>query len=297
MNKLFYNSVLPQFNDLSLYAGNSEAIEKALAVAQKIEGTYTEPVKFHLYWRSNEINEKHAACIKSILATQNKIHSIHVWSTVDLSNNNWLIQFKNKITCHIFDVRQEAMGTPLQDHDNMKIVASKECCPTMESDLVRLLLLYNYGGVWADFDVMFLRDFSPILNYEFVYQWGGDQDRTNGAVMRLKEKSKIAEKHLSVIAGPKLGKELQWASLVYVKVKESFENYVIFPCALFNSEWQCGMLNHCMKKNDDSNILFEGAFAWHWHNKWNQKIEDGSKFDILRKKIDKLYVEKYGETA
>ena len=32
--------------------------------------------------------------------------------------------------------------------------------------------------------------------------------------------------------------------------------------------------------------LFDGAFTWHWHNKWDDLIEAGSKFDILEKKIN-----------
>ena len=43
------------------------------------------------------------------------------------------------------------------------------------SDVVRYLLLYNYGGCWFDLDCFFLRSFDPIFkNYEkeiCVYTW------------------------------------------------------------------------------------------------------------------------------
>jgi hypothetical protein len=27
--------------------------------------------------------------------------------------------------------------------------------------------------------------------------------------------------------------------------------------------------------------VFEGAYAWHWHNKWDAIIEEGSKFRVI----------------
>lgn len=38
------------------------------------------------------------------------------------------------------------------------------------SDLVRVLLLHLYGGVWLDMDVLLLRDLAPLLKYEFAYR-------------------------------------------------------------------------------------------------------------------------------
>ena len=30
--------------------------------------------------------------------------------------------------------------------------------------------------------------------------------------------------------------------------------------------------------------MFDGAFTWHWHNRWDDVIEIGSKFQILEEK-------------
>ena len=53
------------------------------------------------------------------------------------------------------------------------------------SDVVRYLLLYNYGGVWFDLDCFILRNFDPIFsNFEneiCVYQWE-NQYYPNGAI-------------------------------------------------------------------------------------------------------------------
>ena len=37
--------------------------------------------------------------------------------------------------------------------------------PSFYSDVVRYLLLYNYGGIWFDLDCFFLRNFVPIFKH------------------------------------------------------------------------------------------------------------------------------------
>ena len=41
--------------------------------------------------------------------------------------------------------------------------------PVPVSDLVRLTLLHNYGGMWIDSDCMFLRDITPL--YLLPFSW------------------------------------------------------------------------------------------------------------------------------
>ena len=36
---------------------------------------------------------------------------------------------------------------------------------------------------------------------------------------------------------------------------------------------------------------YDGAFAWHWHNRWDDRIEDGSKFQRLEARIDERLIE------
>ena len=48
------------------------------------------------------------------------------------------------------------------------------------------------------------------------------------------------------------------------------------------------------KIESDRDFLFLDAFAWHWHNSSNKDrdIQEGSKFDLLRKRTDKLLKER-----
>jgi hypothetical protein len=120
----------------------------------------------------------------------------------------------------------------------------------------------------------------------------------NGAIMHLKKESRVNEFLTDLIldtpASPGYG-SLTWASNIYLSAKESLEDLVIFPSSFFNSEWQSeivedGILNP-LKSHKYSNMLYDGCFTWHWHNRWDEDIEEGSKFwildNILEEKLNK----------
>ncbi len=37
--------------------------------------------------------------------------------------------------------------------------------------------------------------------------------------------------------------------------------------------------------------VHEGAFAWHWHNRWDDRIEEGSALQRLEARIDEKLIE------
>ena len=41
-----------------------------------------------------------------------------------------------------------------------------------------------------------------------------------------------------------------------------------------------------MKKYDFN--LYEGSFCWHWHNKWQDSVEEGSKWYTIEQKFEKI---------
>ena len=87
---------------------------------------------------------------------------------------------------------------------------------------------------------------------------------------------------------------LSWASDLYLEIKNKHEDLVIFPSAFFNTEWQCGTCSKTngllepLKEHDCSSKMFEGAFSWHWHNRWEEPIEKNSKFNLLDEKLTKI---------
>jgi SAM-dependent methyltransferase len=145
-------------------------------------------------------------------------------------------------------------------------------------------------------DMVLLRDLAPLLSVEFMYQWGTELDKINGAIMRMRKGSLLGRILLGFLPHvPASPASTDWGSTLYGAVRQVYKEWVIFPCAFFNTEWQLfwnmSESAHPFKCNpEQSSELFDGVFAWHWHNKWDAPIEEGSKFAILEKKI----CEKYG---
>lgn len=293
---IYKNSAIKDL-DLKHYLSGLESVKEALIFANGLNSPCTEKVDFFSYWIGNNLNEKHLISFKSFFVTQNLSNcTIHFYSTQDLSNHPIIKFFKGRIKMHVFDPIKEVENTPLKGI-SLDPIIRHALNPALESDFFRLLLLYKYGGVYFDLDILFLRDLSPILQYEFEYQWGTELNMINGAVMRLKRESPIAREHLEQLKkSPARYGSLCWANDLYCRVKEKFDDLVIFPGTFFNTEWQCGISSETFfKKGPYSDLFFEGAFAWHWHNKWNSPFENGSKFDLLKKRTDLLYKEKFGD--
>jgi hypothetical protein len=66
------------------------------------------------------------------------------------------------------------------------------------ADIIRLLLLYNYGGVWFDLDCFILRNFDPIF-YHFkneisLYQWENQNYPNNAICISLEPQSEKMKK-------------------------------------------------------------------------------------------------------
>jgi hypothetical protein len=58
-------------------------------------------------------------------------------------------------------------------------------------------VLYKYGGIYVDMDMMFLRDMRSLIcsgcfHDEFCYQWSSHMPHGNSAVLRLRERSPTA---------------------------------------------------------------------------------------------------------
>jgi hypothetical protein len=60
----------------------------------------------------------------------------------------------------------------------------------------------------------------------------------------------------------------------------------IFPSPFFDTEWQADPKFEPFKRTANSANLYDGAFAWHWHNRWDRRIEDGCKFQRLEAAMD-----------
>ena len=217
----------------------------------------------------------------------------------DISTQENLKEFANKIDFRVYDPIKESIGTILEGKVD-KLLA-KDARHYLQSDLLRLLALHKYGGIWIDMDILLLRDFRPILDQEYLYQWGGDtnfeRDGACATVISLKKKSELSFRLLEqVLYQPIVNDTTIWGkdlfAIVYRKIK-----YQIFPSTFFNIEWLMSktdvklsedILTYWFENECPDNLLFTECFAWHWHNSSNKHkdVAAGSKFDKLKIIID-----------
>lgn len=134
-----------------------------------------ERMQFHTYWRSDlaHFGERQEWMVKSFFATQNLDTSrLVLWSNGDLSQNKivqkWIRRYPDSFTLKLVELDKLAKGTSLQ---GSKLLQLKDKKAWIDGDMVRLLVLWAYGGVWVDMDSLLTRDLSPLLEHEFVTQW------------------------------------------------------------------------------------------------------------------------------
>lgn len=134
-----------------------------------------ERVQFHTYWRTDlaPFGERQEYMLKSFFATQNLESSrLVLWSNGDLSSSpllrGYLKRYPEAFTLRIVNIPRLARGTKLEESDRL---GTKDERAWVDGDLIRLLLLWNYGGVWVDMDSLLTRDLDPLLEHEFVTQW------------------------------------------------------------------------------------------------------------------------------
>jgi glycosyl transferase-like sugar-binding protein len=288
--------VLPLLIDLSpathyeLYHDWRKAIEFCRALP---DVSPLEPVMFHMYWRERvgrwwptvrRFGRKQALPVKAFLATQDLAKcSLVLWSDRDLSTSEWLKPLLPMITLRVYDVASEARGTALESHP--RIYTQRDRRVYRDGDLFRILVLHNYGGVYADMDTVLLRSLGVFLDQEFVYQWDKYDDMYAPALMRLRQRSAFAQELVRGILDIPPGK-YNWGRENVKRAIHHGHAISVFPSPFFNTEWQADPDFAPFRKTPASANLYDGAFAWHWHNQWDAEIEVGSKFQRLEALMD-----------
>jgi hypothetical protein len=162
-------------------------------------------------------------------------------------------------------------------------------------------VLYKYGGLYFDLDVMFLKNLGALLNTEFCYAWEA-QKYANSAVLNIKCKSDVSTYML--LKSIQKGSALPWEIFQYADLQ--LKNLYVLPSAFFDPVWQ-GLVEEehpftdfskfFIPFNDDFpnkfNIssykeFFPGCYAYHWHNQWDVTEYDNSFFGIFNKEFNKL---------
>lgn len=86
-------------------------------------------------------------------------------------------------------------STPLHGHSMPTFENFEKLSENWEraaiSDVLRFVLLFKYGGVWVDIDTVFLKDFTSLMDFDFMYRWSRDT-HANTAVMRICDRGTLA---------------------------------------------------------------------------------------------------------
>ena len=299
--------------DQQLYFDNDYALKR---LSEGID-LYNEGIKpdkdlntlttYHCYWYG-EIGRKQVFSLKTFLCTQD-LHRCKVILWLDIFDgyenyilNPYLQEILPFIEVRLYDPFDEVKNTPWADNVDLAIQDTSYTGLVKRADAFRYLTLYNYGGVYFDLDVMFLKDLSDLLNIEFCYAWE-NQPYANSAVFNLFRCSKIATYLMAkcienLIVSP-------WDVFKYEDLKLS--NLYVLPCAFFDPIWQ-GLGNgkypisnfHDFFRPFDTDYknslgiqsykaFFPGCYCYHWHNEWKTPEFENSFYGFFEKQFNEIF--------
>jgi hypothetical protein len=256
------------------------------------------PIVFHMYWREQRsglfrrerrFGRKQALPVKAFFATQDLERcSLTIWSDRDLSGNEWLRPFAGRIAFREYRPEREARGTALEAHPD--VYRQQDRRVWRDGDLFRILVLHNYGGVYVDMDMVLLRGLGPLLDREFIYQWEDYDGVFNGALMHARAGSRFAQELIAGVLEIPPG-NFAWGRDNLARAIARGCPITVFPAAFFDAEWQASERFAAFHRTPSSAELYDGAFAWHWHNQWDAAIEPGSRFQRYEARVDRRLAE------
>ncbi|KAF9475692.1 glycosyltransferase family 32 protein [Pholiota conissans] len=261
-----------------------------------------ERTQYHTYWRNDlaPFGPRQEWMLKSFFATQDISRSrLTLWSNGELATDNLILQtylkrFPDAFAIKVADIPTLAKGTEL---DGSSLLTSKDAKAWVDGDLIRLLLLWNFGGVWVDMDSLLTRDLDPLLEHEFVTQWDC-YDKLyvplNGALMRFRKHSPyLCEAfHVITTSPPPRSGSTDWGATLYLKLWRrllagSIPPFKVLPfcfsdgrsCRLDNrlpdpfvpdhkdGKWTGGLT---LQEGGGLDDVLHKIFGVHLHNQWEK---------------------------
>ncbi|KAF9379486.1 hypothetical protein CPB97_008934 [Podila verticillata] len=189
------------------------------SVARKrLQDTPPLPMNFHIFWKG-PVSDKLSMSVHAFLFTQPLDRArLHLWiDSSDLPGGVAEDYEKNKfakpmvapaiakyVKIHAWDqkaLEEFAYGSQAEQED-LPPSTGTATPPVALSDEARFLILYRYGGMYLDADVLLLKDISPFYDsgLEFAYEWS-NTEMYNTAVLRLNQNSSVARRILDGARG------------------------------------------------------------------------------------------------
>jgi hypothetical protein len=228
----------------------------------------------------------HELSLKSVLTTQSAPFDVRMWvpqGEGDAARRS-LCAFgcADAVRVEELDFASDAKGTPLEPA--VDLIARGGAATV--SDWVRTLVLARHGGVYFDLDVLFLRDLRPLCGVEFCYPWS-DQPYGNSAVLHLFSASVNAR--ALAARGARLGTCHPRRLFRFGELGGVTRGLQVLPVFTFDPAWiardrKVAITSYCNDFDDffaaASDVpldeFFPRSYAYHWHNRWNVPLRDGS---------------------
>ena len=164
------------------------------------------PIYYHSFWDlDSKYQDYQLRVLKlnmiSYLATQNlKCTKLIIWKLNRFSKkiqadlSNIFSAYLNNIQFKTFDLHLLCnTSVSFKKHQicNLNYPLNLESIENLVdiSDLVRFFVLDQYGGIYVDGDVLYLRNMQTLFKYNFVYRWSFLLDKINTAVIGIGNKN------------------------------------------------------------------------------------------------------------
>ncbi|CAO3698909.1 unnamed protein product [Rhizopus stolonifer] len=238
---------------------------------------------FHTYWSSNltdNFDEKPMATLRSFAATQSTNHTLTLWIPkedeyrLNLSEGWKSLQTTDRIHYQVIEPKSLVKDTAVEPFVNVWTQVVSENSEDRD-DLLRMLVLYQHGGIWFDLDTMFVRDLGPLFEHEWIAQ-GNCNTVLEGAADLFKAReslktgaSNVPKRYL--IKGPEI-----FGSKLYYRIYRRLLHHKIKPWSIL--PWCFTDPSQCRRSNSlpsmFSNIDFDQdqvqkIFAYHWRDRWS----------------------------
>ena len=172
------------------------------ATCKRVDYHYSaaDPLYYHVYWRG-DIVWMVPLLIKSYLATQpTEISKLILWSPTPLHtqlNYETIKELRdrhpNNIELRLFDMNEMIKGTCMDNNALFDEFLTK-IKPQMESDVVRVLLLNRFGGIWVDGDVLFMKNLMPLISFAHEFSSTFQGERMNNHILHIHKNSGTGRK-------------------------------------------------------------------------------------------------------